>query len=139
MRKCFLASLALLAASALVSCGGSSVSGSSAKGFYISITNLAYSPLDLQAPPGATITVINNDAMQHSVTSEATSGAFTFGSVAGISFDTQPFTGTVTFTLPAGAANGTVIPFFCTVHRNTMATPNAQITINSAAQPGPAP
>ena len=77
--------------------------------------------------------------MQHSVTSEATVGAFTLGSVAGISFDTQPFTGTVTFTLPATAVNGTVVPYFCTVHKNTMVTPNAQITINSAAQPGPSP
>ena len=128
-------------ACAALACGGSSSSGGGAppKGFYISITNLAYAPLNLEVPPGATVTVINNDGMQHSVTSEAASGAFTLGAVAGISFDTQPFVGTATFTVPTGAANGTVVPYFCTVHKGTMATPNATITVNSSAQPTTAP
>jgi plastocyanin len=131
--------LVSLTASVAVGCGGSNSSSSSAPGFFITISNLSFSPLSLRAPPGATVTVINNDSMAHSVTSQATSGSFTPGAVAGISFDTGAFTGQRTFTLPSSAANGTVIPYFCTVHRNTMATPNGQITIDSTAVPSSPP
>ncbi len=134
--------------SALASCGGSS-SGSSnngggtvnggAPGFYITIKNLAFSPSELSVPPGQTVTVVNQDAMPHSVTSEATQGAFTLGSVGGVQFDTGAFTGQATFTIPANAANGTSIPYFCTVHKSGMATPNATIKVDDSAQPGPAP
>ncbi len=129
--------LVLLAASIAVGCGDSSspAPASSAPGFFISISNLTFSPVALSAPPGATVTVINNDAEEHSVTSEASPNAFTPGSVAGVSFDTGAFTGTRSFTLPASAPNGTVIPFYCTVHMGTMTTPNGAITIDSTVQP----
>jgi len=77
--------------------------------------------------------VVNDDGMPHSVTSEATQNAFTPGSVSGISFDTGAFTGSRTFSIPSNAASGTVIPFFCTVHRGTMNTPNGSITIDPTA------
>ncbi len=127
---------------AAAGCGGSSSSSSSrptANGFYISISNLSFSPLNLHAPAGATVTVINNDSFAHTVTSEATAGAFTPGAVAGVSFDTGAFTGNMSFTLPSGVAQGTVIPFYCSIHKGTMNTPNGAITIDSSAMPAPPP
>ncbi len=131
--------------SALAACGGSSSGGgggpvnNGAPGFYITISGSAFSPAELDVPPGGTVTVVNRDAMPHSVTSEATSGAFTPGAVGGVQFDTGAFTGQRSFTIPAGAANGTVIPYYCTVHKGAMATPNATIKVDDSAQPGPAP
>lgn len=130
---------------ALLSCGGSS-SGSGgggvtggAPGFYITIHGMAFSPAQLSVPPGATVTVVNQDAMPHSVTSEAAAGQFTPGAVGGVQFDTGAFTGQMTFPVPANAPNGTVIPYYCTVHKGAMATPTATIKIDNTAQPGPAP
>jgi plastocyanin len=94
---------------------------------------MAFSPLDLHVPAGATVTVVNQDGIQHSVTSEASQNAFTKGAVGGVSFDTGPFTGTQMFTIPANAPTGTVIPYFCTIHLATMATPNGAITIDPNA------
>jgi plastocyanin len=132
---------------ALAACGGSSSSSApapapvpSGSGPTITISSLAFSPLDLHVPPGATITVVNRDGMLHSVTSEATANAFTPGSVGGIAFDTGQFTGVRTFSIPANAATGTVVPYYCTAHLGTMATPNGTITIDpSAATTGAAP
>jgi plastocyanin len=108
-------------------------------GFFITISNLAFSPADLRVPPGATVTVLNGDGMPHSVTSEAHANDFTPGAVGGISFDTGAFTGTKTFTIPSGAAANTVVPYYCTVHKGTMATPNASLTIDPSAVPTTAP
>ena len=129
---------------ALASCGGSSSGGGGgvgggAPGFYITISGMAFSPAELHVPAGGTVTVVNQDAMQHSVTSEAASGDFTPGGVGGVQFDTGAFTGTRTFMIPANATNGTVIPYYCTVHKGLMATPNANIMVDDSAQPGPAP
>jgi len=100
---------------------------------------MAYSPATLSVPPGATVTVMNKDAMPHSVTSESTPGAFTPGAVNGVQFDSGAATGTFTFQVPANAPEGTVIPYYCTVHKGGMATPNAAIKIDSSAQPTPPP
>jgi plastocyanin len=108
-------------------------------GFYISISNMSFAPLNLAVPPGATVTVLNRDAEVHSVTSEATAGAFTPGGVAGISFDTGLFTGTRSFTIPSSAVEGTVVPYYCSNHLETMTTPTGRITVMAGAQPGPAP
>lgn len=108
-------------------------------GFYISISGNAFAPLNLAVPPGATVTVVNRDGMAHSVTSEATAGAFTPGAVAGVSFDTGAFTGTATFAIPGDAAQGTVVPYYCTTHLGTMATPTGTITIDAGAEPAPYP
>jgi plastocyanin len=128
----------------LASCGGSSsnnVGTNLPSGFYISVTGMAYSPLQLEVPPGGTVTVLNNDAMPHTVTSEATSGAFTPGAVATVQFDTGNVAGgtKASFVVPAGAPEGTIIPYYCKVHTSTMATPNGTIKVNSGAQPAPAP
>jgi plastocyanin len=113
--------------------------GGGAPGFSITIQGMAFSPIPLAAPPGATVTVVNQDGMAHSVTSEAAAGDFTPGAVGGVQFDTGPFTGQRTFTIPANATDGTVVPFYCTVHKGAMATPNGSIRVDSTAQPGPAP
>jgi plastocyanin len=130
-----------LGAALAVGCGGSSStsSGQTASGFTITIASMAFAPLGLAVPPGATVTVVNRDSMAHSVTSEAAPNAFTPGAVSGVSFDTGPFTGTRTITIPANAPEGAVIPYYCTVHGNTMATPNGTITIHAAARPAPSP
>ena len=131
----WMAAAALAAAGA--GCGSSSSSSPAAppqgSGFFITISNLSFSPLSLHVPPGGTVTVLNQDAMQHSVTSETTPSSFSPGAVSGVSFDTGPFTGARTFTLPTNAPSGTVIPFFCTVHRGTMNTPNGSITVDPSA------
>ncbi len=127
----------------VTACGSSSSSSAApppqASGFVITISGMAFSPVDLRVPPGATVTVVNRDGMTHSVTSEAHSNDFTPGSVSGIAFDTGAFTGTRTFTVPGGAAANTVVPYYCTVHRGTMATPNATITIDPSAAGTTAP
>jgi hypothetical protein len=51
-------------------------------------------------------------------------------------FDTGLFTGSRTFTLPAGLADGTVLHYYCSSHTTTMLTPNGTITISAAARPG---
>jgi plastocyanin len=121
--------------------GTTTPSGTAApSGFVITIAGLRYSPAELSVPPGATITVVNNDGMAHSVTSEATRGAFVRGGVAGVSFDTGEFSsGQKTIQIPATATAGTVVPFYCSTHLATMATPNGAITVDPAAQPPATP
>jgi len=123
-------------------CGGSSSSssGSLGPGYYISISNLTYSPLNLEAPPGATVTVLNFDSpMAHSVTSEAVPATYEHNTT-GISFDTGAISGTSgSFALPMTAPAGTVLNFYCTQHLATMLTPNGTITVNPNAQPSQPP
>jgi plastocyanin len=99
--------------------------------FELTIANMAFSPVNLEVPPGATVTVVNEDSFVHSVTSEAAAGAFTPGSVDGISFDTGAFTGQKSFVIPSSALDGAVIPYYCSVHLGAMATPTGTITINA--------
>ena len=135
-------SLLAVIAGAAIACGGSSSSSPApapvpqASGFNLTITGLAYSPLNLHVPPGGTVTVTNADTTQHSVTSEASPNSYVPGSVSGISFDTGAFgAGTKTFTIPSSAPSGTVVPFYCTVHLTMMATPNGSITVDPSATP----
>jgi plastocyanin len=86
----------------------------------IAITNFQYSPANLTVAPGTTVTVTNSDSMQHSVTSESVMNAFTPGAVNGIQFDTGAFSTTGSFTVPSNATAGVVIPYYCTVHLQTM-------------------
>jgi plastocyanin len=133
----------------MAACGGSDGTSNpnpspspspSTTGFYIGISGMAFSPLELRVPPGGTVTVLNFDGIAHSVTSEATTGTYTPGAVAGISFDTGLFTaGQRTFTIPASAANGTVIPYYCMDHKSTMVTPNGTIRVDSTATPSAPP
>ncbi len=133
--------LLLAAAIAVVGsgCGGSSSMSQLPPGYYITISNMSFSPLNLPVPPGATVTVVNHDPVPHTVTSETTAGAFTPGAVGGVSFDTGEFTGQKSFTIPTNAAEGTVIPYYCKVHTSTMSTPNGTLTIQASAPPTAAP
>lgn len=109
---------------------GSTPAANPSSSFVITIQGLAFSPLRLEVTPGSTVTVRNLDNMPHSVTSESTPGTFRAGAANGVSFDTGQFSsGERTFTIPANAAVGTTIPYFCTSHLQTMATPNGEIAI----------
>ncbi|HEY3359326.1 MAG TPA: hypothetical protein VGQ83_39115 [Polyangia bacterium] len=133
-RMHWLAPLCLVLGLAAAGCGktypfGDGGTGDGGAGAEIVISNFAFSPLDLQVAPGTTVTVRNEDASPHSVTSESAPGQYTPGAVAGVSFDTGAFTGTRSFTIPATATSGTVIPYYCSVHTQSMATPTGTITI----------
>jgi plastocyanin len=119
-------------------CGGSSNDNSTTTppvtpGYFITISNMSFSPLDLHVPPGGTVTVINKDTLVHSVTSQSAANAFTPGGVSGVSFDTGEFVGQKTFTIPATAAEKTVIPYYCTSHKQLMVPPNGTITVDTSA------
>jgi plastocyanin len=108
--------------------GTSNTGGTTGVSYTITIQNFAFSPSNLAVPPGATVTVVNQDSAPHSVTSESAMGNFTPGSVSGVSFDTGSFTaGQRTFAIPASAAMGTVVPYYCSVHKSTM--PQGTVTI----------
>jgi plastocyanin len=108
--------------------GTSNTGGTGAVTFTITIQNFAFSPTNLDVPPGATVTVVNQDSVLHSVTSESAMGNFSPGGVNGVSFDTGAFTaGQRTFTIPASAPLGTVVPYYCSVHLSNM--PQGTVTI----------
>jgi plastocyanin len=86
----------------------------------ITISSFVYSPANLSVKPGATITVVNRDTDQHSVTSTTSASSFTPGAVNGVSFDTGAFKGTTTLTISASAPPGTVVPYFCVPHGSMM-------------------
>jgi plastocyanin len=88
--------------------------------FVITIQNFTFIPGNIEVPAGTTITVRNLDSMVHSVTSETSPGTFMFGTVDGVAFDTGAFIGEKQIVIPAGAIVGTIIPYFCTVHRASM-------------------
>jgi plastocyanin len=88
--------------------------------FVITIENFTFIPQSLEVPPGTTITVRNLDSMVHSVTSETLPGVFSFGAVNGIAFDTGAFIGEKEIVIPQSASVGTIVPYFCTVHRGSM-------------------
>lgn len=122
-----------MSALALAGCGGDKGPQASGNTSLIIISDLRYIPQDLTVAPGATIVVQNDDPIAHSVTSEASAGAFTPGAVANVSFDSGELTDGVTvIQIPADAADGTVVPFYCTVHKQTMTTPEGSITIRAA-------
>ncbi len=116
----------------LAACGSTPSAANSGNTFLIVISSLSYIRQDLTVPPGATIVVLNEDPMPHSVTSEASADAFTPGAVAGVSFDASvPSNSQTSFEIPSTAPVGTVVPFYCSVHKNAMHTPNGSITIRA--------
>lgn len=140
LRPLALLSIAVAAvAAAAGGCGGGSDDDGArlAPGYYITVSNMTFSPLNLNVPPGATVNVLAS--AEHSVTSQATAGAFTPGAVAGISFDTGVFVGQRSFPIPSSAADGTVIPYYCSNHLGTMVTPNGTITVRAGTAPSPPP
>jgi plastocyanin len=100
--------------------------------FTITIADFAFAPSSIDVSPGATIRVVNGDSVPHSVTSERAPGEFAPGAVGGVSFDTGPFVGERSFAIPADAVPGTVIPFYCSVHRERMRTPDGAVRIVAA-------
>jgi plastocyanin len=98
----------------------------------ITIQSLTFTPLNVDVAPGATVTVRNADGILHSLTSEAAMGNYSPGAVNGVSFDTGLFsTGDQTITIPANAAPGTVVPYFCRFHLSMM--PQGTITVQTGA------
>jgi len=88
----------------------------------IVIQDFVYLPSNLVAAPGTTLKVLNRDLEAHSVTSESKVGNFALGAVGSIEFDTGVIEpgGSGTFSVPSEASVGTVIPYFCTVHKSSM-------------------
>ncbi len=129
--------VALLAAASILAtgCGSASPTGSPPPGYTVTISTLAFSPANLAVPAGATVTVVNRDSMPHSVTEEATAGAFTLGGPTGTTpFDTGLFVGTATFVVPT-APEGPVLPYYCKSHTTLMIPANPTLTITAAAPP----
>ncbi|MGO9063570.1 MAG: plastocyanin/azurin family copper-binding protein [Myxococcaceae bacterium] len=118
--------LVVLAASAFLwTCGSSSTPALNT----ITISNYTYSPSNLSVQPGTTVTVINADGTDHSVTSQTALSTYAPGAVDNVQFDTGPFVGRTTFTISSTAQAGTVIPYYCSVHKGTMGMGQGQITI----------
>ncbi len=90
--------------------------------YTIVVRDFVYEPSNLKVPPGTAIHVINLDLEAHSVTSEAKLGDFVSGAVQGIEFDTGfiDTNNSASFSVPTSAVPGTVIPYFCTVHKSSM-------------------
>ncbi|MFE7354865.1 cupredoxin family copper-binding protein [Streptomyces sp. NPDC057543] len=74
----------------------------------ITIKNFAFTPTQLTVPAGARITVVNEDAVAHTVTATA-------GATNGKTFDTGDIAPgkTATFTAPV---NPGTYPYICTIH-----------------------
>jgi plastocyanin len=99
--------------------------------FVLTISGFSFSPADFTVDAGTTIEVHNTSGTSHTVTSEATDNAFTHAGVNGVTFDVSiGGGGTATFTIPANAPTGTVVPYYCAIHTSAMSTPNGHITIH---------
>ena len=90
--------------------------------FVVNIQLFTFNPTNLTVPPGATVTVNNLDTAPHTATSQTVAGQFTLGAVNGVQFDTGMIAAgqSATFTIPANAPHGTVVPYFCDVHKGAM-------------------
>lgn len=85
----------------------------------LTIADFDYMPNNLQVEPGETVRVRNLDTAAHSATSSPSSADLMPGAVENVGFDTGEFVmGEREFTVPADAAPGTFVTFYCTVHRD---------------------
>jgi len=112
------------------STGGATGTDAAGSGPYtITIRLFAYDPPNIDVPAGETLWVVNNDVEPHSVTSESKMGDYTLGAVNGIQFDTGNIDAMANskITLPATAPPGTVVPYYCSVHKAQM--PQGTVTI----------
>ena len=97
--------------------------------YVITIADMTFAPEDLAVPAGATVTVRNADSVPHSVTSAAAADSYLPSAVAGVGFDTGVFSqGERSFIVAAAAPSGTVVPYYCAVHKNAMKNA-ARITV----------
>lgn len=102
--------------------GHSSIDASLGSGLTITIKNFEYSPANIGVPAGKTVTVVNQDLEQHSVTSESKLDDYNPGAVDGVQFDTGLIDAgaSAQFTIGPISNPGTVIPYYCSVHKSTM-------------------
>jgi plastocyanin len=108
----------ILLGAGLAGCGGSSSSSGPPT---FTISGMAFSPTVLSAAPGATVTVRNTSALDHTFTSESAENAYTPGASGNVSFDKPiPATGETTVTIPANAVVGTSVWFYCKIHTTMM-------------------
>ncbi len=136
------ASLALAAAAA---CGAGATSDVNVAQtpYVITLLNDTFVPADLQAPPGATVLVRNDDSVAHWLQSAAAPGEYVYAPVGGVSIYLRvPARSEQAFALPAGVAVGTVVPYFCADMTSAMVN-QGSITIvappAASAPPGTAP
>jgi plastocyanin len=112
--------LALVAvASASWACQGEPPPSVTSQAPVVTIVGSLDSPERLEVPPGATVVVENFDPLTHTVTSAAADGTYAPGGVNGVQFDTGPIAASAAFAIPADAPPGTVVPYFCSIHRET--------------------
>lgn len=76
-------------------------------GTQITISKFLYSPVNLQVKPGATVTVVNQDPVAHTVTADSGTG--------GIAFDSKTINASASGTFTAPTTPGTY-PYGCTFH-----------------------
>ena len=82
--------------------------------YVIRVSNYTKDPASLGAPAGATVLVQNFDDFDHWFQSAIAPGVFVHSAVGGFDLDLELPGGAVrSFTLPAGLATGTVVPYFC--------------------------
>ncbi len=82
----------------------------------VQIVDYTFVPPRITVAPGSAVLFLNLDGFQHAIATEAAAGSHVTAAAGGVSFETPPFTGSMTVTVPATAAPGTVIPFFCWLH-----------------------
>ena len=140
--------LFILAAIGLCACGGSSsstttssgssggtgTSGSTGTTGSTSVTFTINSGKVWQAgvtvPVGGTLHVVNNDSAPHTITSQASAGAFSPGAPAGITaFDQTVAAGGTKDIVIQGGAAGATIPFYCKFHTAMMSPGSPVITL----------
>ena len=106
--------LGLVGALLLAGCGPIETDG-----VRVLIFDWHYTPTHIRVRPGETVWVLNLDTAPHSATSAPHPGRLVPGESDGISFDTGEFLGEErSFTIPADAVPGSMVPFYCTVHRD---------------------
>lgn len=114
--------------------GRGGTGGENPGGYTIRIDDFSFSPAQLTVPAGATVVVRNADGARHSVTSGTCVGTNCVESdVNGVAFDTEIIEagGSATFTIPADAAPGTEVPYFCVVNPGVGAPPTAMRNLGS--------
>ncbi len=85
----------------------------------VTIFDWHYYPTHIRVRPGQTVRVLNLDTAPHSATSAPSPGRLVPGESDGISFDTGTFLGEERgFTIPEDAVPGSMVPFYCTAHRD---------------------
>ena len=109
--------------------GASSIDAAGTGPYMLTIQLIAYDPPNIDVPAGETLWVVNKDVEPHSVTSESKTDDYTLGAVNGVQFDTGNINANarLEITLPVTAPPGTVVPYYCKLHKAQM--PQGTVTI----------